>query len=71
MGKTIPFISFCDLLRACVKISHSEKSQEEKLIPEMLVIEDNLAKHCHGSGKLILKLYIAPEYNYQMIIIES
>lgn len=68
MGKTIPFISFCDLLRACVTISHSEKSQKEQLIPGVLFVKDNLAKHCPSSGKLILNLFIALDYYYQMII---
>lgn len=64
MGKTIPFIYFCDLLRDCVTISHSEKPQKEQLIPGVLFVKDNLAKLCPGSGKFILKLFIAPYYYY-------
>lgn len=48
MGKTIPFIYFCDLLRDCVTISHSEKPQKEQLIPGVLFVKDNLAKHYPG-----------------------
>lgn len=68
MGKTIPFISFCDLLRACVTTSHSEKSQKELLIPGVLFVKDTLAKHCPSSGKLILKLFIALDHYYKIII---
>lgn len=60
MGKTIPFIPFYDPFRDCVTISHSEKSQKEQLIPGVLFVKNNLAKHCPSRKNLSLNYFFAP-----------